>query len=199
MRAGLPALLALLLSGLAAPIGAEVFHSRESALRLAFPAADSVSVRDLVLGAEQSAEIAARSGATLESRLVTVYCGWNGGEREGWAFLDTHTVRTLPETLLLVLDPEGRIRATHLLAFHEPPEYRPGARWLGQFVGRGLDPELGIGRGIAGLGGSTLTARAVTASIRRLLAVWSVVIAPELPASPASAGLASGNSGTRAS
>ncbi|MCJ7726406.1 MAG: hypothetical protein MUP76_08490, partial [Acidimicrobiia bacterium] len=40
-------------------------------------------------------------------------------------FIETHQVRTLPETILIVINPEGRVRGVHMLAFHEPPEYGP--------------------------------------------------------------------------
>lgn len=161
---------------------AEVFHSRESALRLAFPDADRVEPHDMVLTAGEATDVAHRAGVEAGSRLVTVYEGLRGRESLGWAFLDTHTVRTLPETILLVLQPDGQVQATHLLAFHEPPEYRPVERWLARFTGRSLDPDLAVGRDVDGISGATITARAVTSAVRRLLAVWEVRLAPTITA-----------------
>jgi hypothetical protein len=66
----------------------------------------------------------------------------------------------------------------HLLAFHEPAEYLPPARWLAQFDARGLDDELSLRRGIAGIAGSTMTASAITAAVRRVLAIHALAIAP---------------------
>jgi len=71
----------------------------------------------------------------------------------------------LPETFLVVLSPDGKVTATHLLAFYEPSEYAPPARWLEQFHGATAADELRVGRGIAGITGSTLTSEAVTAGI----------------------------------
>ncbi|MGQ0721323.1 MAG: FMN-binding protein [Candidatus Eiseniibacteriota bacterium] len=163
---------------------AEVFHSRESALRLAFPEADRVTPQDLVLSGEEAARVRNLAGAEPPSRLVTAYAGWAGEQCLGWAFLDTHTVRTLPETILVVVDPSGRVRGTHLLAFHEPPEYQPGTRWLAAFSGHELTEHLRTGGSVDGISGSTLSANAVTAAVRRVLAVWSVRLAPGTLAPP---------------
>ena len=156
-----------------------MFHSRESALRLAFPDADAVDKRELFLTSEAmvAAEQAAR--AKLQSRLVTVYVGRKGGEVLGYAFIETHKVRSLPETVLLVIEPDGRTRGLHMLAFHEPPEYAPSPRWLEQFEGRRLDDELSLRGDIDAITGDTLTANALTASVRRLLAVFDTAIGSE--------------------
>jgi hypothetical protein len=161
------------------PAAAGVFHSRDSALRLAFPAADRVEARQLVLSREEAARVRQEAGAGPGSRLVTAYAGYAGDEPLGWAFLDTHTVRTLPETVLLVLSPDGHVRGTHLLAFHEPEEYQPPEGWLARLAGLELGPELRIGGRVDSISGSTLTAGAVTASVRRMLAVWQVKLSPD--------------------
>ena len=171
----LSGLLTIALAILAAvPASAEVFHSRESALRLAFPSADQIEVRDVILTGERADRAEALAGQPLESRMVSVYEGFENGESRGFAFFDTHNVRSLPETVLLVLEPNGHVRGTHLLAFHEPKVYLPTEPWLDQFDGRELSSDLALGHDIAGMGGSTLTAQAITSCVRRLLAVWEV-------------------------
>ena len=158
----------------------EVFHSRESALRLAFPEADTVLTETLVLDEAQTTRIQRLAGAKMPSQVVRVYVGRRDGRVEGFAFIETHRVRSLPETVMVVVGPDGTIRGTHLLAFHEPPEYLPSDPWLGQFEGRSLDPELAVGRGVAGIAGSTLTAQAVTACVRRAAAVAETCLIPEV-------------------
>jgi hypothetical protein len=162
----------------AAPARAEVFHSRQAALELAFPGAERVEAVDVVLGPEQAEEIRRVSGVRPASRLATAYVGWAGSRPLGWAFLDTHNVRTLPETLLLVVTPDGRLAQARLLAFHEPPEYRPGADWFARLAGARLDDDLKLGHRVDGISGATLSAQAVAAAARRVLAVWQVAFAP---------------------
>ena len=153
---------------------AEVFHSKESALRTAFPDADGVDKRQLFLSVEDAETAEGLARARLASRLVTVYVGHKADQIVGYAFIETHQVRTLPETLLIVVDPDGRTRGVHMLAFHEPPEYAPSESWLEQFIGRPLDEELSLRGDIAGITGATMTANSVTAAVRRALAIARV-------------------------
>jgi hypothetical protein len=164
---------------------AKVFHSRESALELAFPEADRVAPWDLFLSENDVAELEAAARVKVASRLVTCYRGYRGEELLGYAFFDTHNVRTLPETFLLVLEPNGAVKATHILAFHEPLQYLPPKPWLEQFDGRVLDDDLWLKRGVAAIAGSTLSAQVLTAGVRRLLAVSRIKIAREARESPA--------------
>ena len=158
---------------------AEVYHSRESAIELAFPGTDSVTTVTLMLSETQAADVAARAGVTIESRLVRVYEAWSSGEVTRRGIIDTHKVRSLPETVLVVTDGTHRVEAVHLLAFHEPVQYRASEKWFGQFEDRGLDPELAVRRGIVGMAGATMTSNAVTAAVRRALATLEVGFAAE--------------------
>lgn len=163
-------------AGLPASAVARVFLARDEALELAFPGAERVEARDVVLTDDQLERIQKLAAAPLESKLVTVYVGWKSGQPAAYAVFDTHTVRTLPETFLFVIAPDGSLRQAQVLAFHEPEEYLPGKRWLERFDGSRLGDDLKVGSGVSAITGSTLSTRAVTAGVRRALAVWAVVI-----------------------
>lgn len=168
--------------------GAEVFHSRESALRLAFPDAERVEKRELFLSEDDADAVSALSGTSPRSRMITVYAGTRDSRIVGYAFIETHKVRSLPETVLLVVYPDGRLRSIHLLAFHEPPEYAPTQRWLDQFTDRRLEKSLSLRGNIDGISGATLTANAITASVRKILAVFEVALGSEAAAGPGNGG-----------
>ncbi len=185
-RATVLSLLALLA---ALPAAGEVFLSQREALALAFPDADRIEKRSVVLDDAQAEAVEKLSGAPLESRLVTLHHGYRGAELVGHALIDVHTVRTLPEAFLVVLTPEGRVAALRMLAFYEPAEFKPPARFLAQFDARSLDSELRLGGAIHGIAGSSLSARAVTTGVRRSLALYQVLVRGEadaLAAAPAS-------------
>lgn len=181
--------LALGLGAAGGGVEAKVFHSRSEALEVAFPDADRVERKSFVLDEAQARSAEELARARLDSRLVTLYTGWKGGELLGYAFIDIHTVRTLPEAFIVILTPEGRVRSIRMLAFHEPQEYLPGQRWLDQFDRKALDDRLRIGGEIHGIAGSTLSARAVTGGVRRALAFYQVLVGngngPLLPHPPA--------------
>ncbi len=153
---------------------AEVYHSRESALELAFPDADSVSANTLVLNADEADRIAELAGARLPSRLVKVYESWVDGQVVARGIIDTHSVRSLPETLFIVVDAANRVEAVHLLAFHEPVQYRAPGKWFAQFEDQELDRELAVRRDITGIAGATMTSHAITAAVRRALATLEI-------------------------
>lgn len=166
----------LAVAGLPAAVQAKVYRARDEALELAFPGADRIEARDFYLTDEQHDRIEKLAKAPLDTSLVAIYVGWRAGAPAGYAIFDTHTVRTFPETFLVVISPQGAMLATHILAFHEPEEYLPTPRWLGTFTGATLDRELQVGRDVAAISGSTLSTRAVTSGVRRALAIWNVLI-----------------------
>lgn len=154
--------------------GARVLHTVDEALALAFPGC-SIERRTEYLTEEQLARARELAGIEVASALVRPYVATCGGTPGGTAYFDSHRVRTLPETLMVVIDPEGRVERLEVLSFDEPPEYLPREVWYRQFPGEELDGELELGRGIDGVTGATLTARATTAAVRRILAVDRVL------------------------
>lgn len=160
----------------AAPARATVFHAKDEALALAFPDADRVEDRVIFLTDEQKAAIEKLARAPVASQLWTVHIGWKGTELLGTAVIDTHVVRTLPATFMVVLGPGGTVRRVEILAFYEPPEYTPTVRWTQQFQNRGLDADLRLGGAIQGITGATLSATAMTTGVRRILALHKVLV-----------------------
>jgi hypothetical protein len=155
---------------------AKVFHGRSEALELAFPGAERVESRTFVLDDSQAEAAEALARTPLESRLVTLYTGYEGERVVGYALIDLHTVRTRPEAFMVVLSREGAVQGLRMLAFHEPLEYLPAQGWLARFEGRTLDDDLRLGGGIDGIAGATLTSRAVTGGVRRALALHQLLV-----------------------
>ncbi len=89
---------------------AKVFLSRSEALALAFPDADRIEDESILLGDEQAGQIERLAKSRLESRLVRIHRGYRQNELLGYAIIDVHNVRTLPEAFLVVLSPEGAVR-----------------------------------------------------------------------------------------
>jgi hypothetical protein len=156
---------------------AKVFYAKEEALRAAFPEADVIDKQTFFLTDDQKRQVESLARARLESKLVTLYIGKRGQKPLGYAMIDVHTVRTLPEAVMVVLSPEGLVASTLILAFYEPLEYLPNVRWLKQFNQTRLTPDLRVGGGIAGITGATLTVRGVTDAVRKALALYQVLIA----------------------
>lgn len=129
-----------------------------------------------MLSDEQAERVQALARAPLDSRLVTLYTATGEHGVIGYAVIDVHRVRTMPEALLVVLDPRGAVHDLRLLAFHEPEEYAPSPRWLELFRGRRLSEGIRVGGDVDAIAGSTLSSRAVTRAVRRAAALYRVLV-----------------------
>lgn len=170
MRAAKLLALLVLLASAARPARGVERATPESALAAVFGDArierKSTALSDAELDAAKQL-----CGETPSARLAIWHEATRDGVVVGRGWLDTHVVRTLPETILVSCDDQGRVLRVDVLTFREPPDYLPPARWLRQFDGKPLDADLAISRDIAALGGATLSGRAVTNAVRRCLAL----------------------------
>jgi hypothetical protein len=138
--------------------------------------------RRIFLTPAQVAAVEKAARAKLPSAIVTVIEARSAeGALEGRACLDTSVVRTMPATVFTALSADGRLRRALVLHFGEPPDYLPRERWLETLEDKGLD-ELWPGSGVPRVTGSTLTVQALTAAVRRCLALDAVVLRAEAPA-----------------
>jgi len=144
--------------------------TREEALTQVYPGAE-IRAEQVFLTPAQIEQVAKRAGTDPGSALVARYIATRGGRAAGRAYIDTHTVRTKRESLLVSLDAVGQVMRVDVTAFLEPSEYRAPGAWLGQFRGRVLDEDLAVNRAIRPIAGATLTARAASNAVRRVLAI----------------------------
>ncbi|MBI4887817.1 MAG: FMN-binding protein [Acidobacteria bacterium] len=149
--------------------------SREEALAGVYPGAQ-IRAEQLFLTPAQMKGAAVRAGTRVPSALVARYVASRDGRTVGRAYVDTHTVRTKKESLLISLDSEGHVLRLDVTAFLEPPEFHAPEPWLRQYQGRGLTNDLAMNRALRPLAGATLTARAATEAVRRVLAVDQVLM-----------------------
>jgi hypothetical protein len=164
-----------LVSALAAPAaGAKVLLSADEALELAFPGC-AVERGTFYLSAAELARAGELAGTEEIPAVVHRYRASVEGKPCGTAYFDSHRVRTLAETVMVAIDPEGKLRRVEVLSFDEPADYLPRAEWYRRLEGRPLDRELEPGRSVPPVAGATLTVRAATDAARRALAVDQVL------------------------
>lgn len=157
-------------SGPSAAAG-QVLLTQDEALRLAFPEPAEIERRTAYLDAERMADLEAETGIEQPSTIVTYYVGREGDRDLGVAYFDVHRVRTLPEVLMVQVEPDGTVGRIEVLRFAEPQEYIAPEGWLERFEGRRLVDDLAEKNAVAGITGATLTSRAVTEAVRRTLAL----------------------------
>ncbi len=168
-------ILFLFLLALASTSQATVFYSKEEAFELAFGAGAEVESLAVFLTDEQSEQIEKTAQVKLDSKLYTFHVGKRGGQILGYAAIESHNVRTQPETVMILLSPTGELIRVEMLAFHEPPEYQPPARWFERLYRRPL-AELRLNQGVDGIAGATLSSRASLDGIRKVLAIYLIAL-----------------------
>jgi hypothetical protein len=154
---------------------ARVLMTQELALTGAFPAGTKITREKFFLTPQQLADARRESGVDFNDQLIIRYAGTRDGKIAGWAYFDSHRVRTLPETVMIVVTPEGKIDRIDILSFDEPTDYFPKRRWLDQLLGRKLDPELSLTGAIRPISGASLTGRAIVNASRKVLALHHVL------------------------
>ncbi|WP_027148575.1 FMN-binding protein [Methylobacter tundripaludum] len=168
-------ILFLLLLTAVTPSFATIFYSKNEALELAFGKSAQVEQLSLFPDEQQIAKIEELAKVKLDSGLFTFYVGKDQGKVLGYAAIETGTVRTKPETLMIVLTADGELRNVTTLAFHEPPEYQPPERWFEQLYKRPL-AEMDFNKGVDGISGATLSTRAAVSSVRKVMAIYQVLV-----------------------
>ena len=159
----------------------KVFMNRDEALKLAFPGADRIDKKEVILSQAQADEIESLSRSKLTTKLYILYEGFKGGKSLGYAIIDTHSLRTKTETVMFVINKDGTLRQAEILAFFEPPEYMPGDNWIALFYGKSASDSLKPGKDIPNITGATITSTALSQTMRQILALARVVLPGPVP------------------
>lgn len=163
---------------MAQPVTGRLLISREDALTAIFGAGIRIEAKTLYLTGDQVERIQRAARAPFDRKRITYYRVTAGDSLAGVAIVDRHLVRTLSETVLIALDAGGAVLAIEILAWNEPDDYRPPARWLDLAEDSEEVEDMRPGEAMPQLAGSTLSARAMTAAIRRALAVGRLILSP---------------------
>jgi hypothetical protein len=154
--------------------GAFAQISREKALAALYPGAQLRADR-VFLTEAQMKEARQIGNVEIPSSLIARYTALVDGKVVGRAYVDTHTVRTKNESLLIALDADGRVRRIEVTAFLEPPEYQAPRAWYDQYNGKVLSDDLRLHRAIRPIAGASLTAKATNDATRRILAIDQIL------------------------
>ncbi len=85
------------------------------------------------------------------------------------ACFNTQRVRSKGQTIMLHIADDGTIVDLLVCKFNEPIRYKAPPVFYQQFIGKKLDDDLRLKRGIDGVSGATLTSRATVKSVREIL------------------------------
>lgn len=155
---------------------AKVFLTKDKALELSFPNATQIEKRQIFLSENQVTEIQKLARVKLDSKLYIFYIAKSGVRDIGYAVIDTHKLRTSTETVLYVIDTDGKLEKAEILAFFEPQDYMQSDRWLELFLNKDLGSSLAVGKDVPNITGATITSHSFAEATRKVLAIYDVAI-----------------------
>ena len=159
-------------------VDAKLLISRDDAIRSIFGDSATTATKTVYLTEAEHDSLQQRARAKIERKRITYYRVSVGDSIVGYVFVDRHIVRSLSETVLIALDTSGTILAAEILAWNEPDDFRPSKRWLDRAKGQNEPIEIRPGEAMPNIAGSTISARALSAAIRRALAVGEMILSP---------------------
>jgi Na+-translocating ferredoxin:NAD+ oxidoreductase RnfG subunit len=160
------------------PGQAGVLQSQAEAIAEIFPGAKAHS-KNLFLSEQQVSHLEANAKAKFDSKLITYQEIRSNKKLQGYVFIDQHRLRTMPETVLVAVNPQGAVLKIKILMFGEPLDYLPPVRWLGLFEGKKLDDHLWMKQDVDAVSGATLSSWSILRSVRRSLALFDLVKAQQ--------------------
>ena len=160
------------------PLPAQVLMTRDEALTQVFPDSQNVTRHTIFLNDSQVDRIQKRAHTKLESRIMTYYTDSATKKTATFVFFEKNRVRTKDEIFMVVVNADGTVKYIEMLAFYEPFDYFPMARWLKLFIDKPLTKKLWPNRDINNITGATLTAHAITFGVRKILAIYDIAIRP---------------------
>ncbi len=154
-------------------LAAHVYTLPEQALNAEFPEA-KIERQAKYLTKAQQRFIEEQPGLDRVGRFHTFYVArGTGGMVAGYATFDTHRVRTKDQTLFIALNADGSIRNVRVVSFFEPEDYLAPDRWLALFSGkRATEHALLPGKDLPAITGATMTTRAVSNTVRKVLFLY---------------------------
>jgi hypothetical protein len=157
------------------PACATVYLSVAQAQQLMFPGA-TLTPEFRELTREQMSAIEEASGVDVRNRKVQIWRVSTGG----WFIADEVVGKHEFIPFALGLDAGGAVKAVEILEYRESygSQIRNPA-WRDQFTGKRHGANLTLAKDIQNISGATLSSRHITDGVKRLLATYAILLAPD--------------------
>ena len=156
------------------PVGAEarVYLSVEQAQHAMFGDA-SMALTPVVLTGDQQDRLRAASSVSIKFDGHRIWKVAGGG----WFVVDEVVGKHETITYAVGIDAAGKVKDIEILEYLESYGYEVAdASWRRQFVGKGADAPLKLGKDIENIGGATLSSKHVTDGVKRVLTMYDLVL-----------------------
>ncbi len=151
------------------------YSTKEKVLEMAFPGAH-ITTKRVEISPKDREEIEVLIKGKFFKRAMTFFVASYDGEVAGYATVAEEIGKKRRITFMVVLNPEGSVKNVDILVFRESQGYEvKHKRWRDQFIGKSAKDPLRLKRDIDSISGATLSARAVTKGVRKIVKVFTVI------------------------
>lgn len=164
----------LVCTGFSPQAAGETFVTPHKAAQLLFPDATQIKKENLLLTQQERETLQQRAQVKVADSIFTVYKATKGNQDIGYGGIFTSSVRTKDQTSMVALDRKGNLIGVEMIAFYEPPEYKPHKKWLNLFSGKTPGQEIVAGKDIPVVTGATLTTETIAETVRIIRALWLI-------------------------
>jgi Na+-translocating ferredoxin:NAD+ oxidoreductase RnfG subunit len=163
---------------------AERYLSPAEVQHVCFPQADQFEAKTIRLTPEESKAIEQKSGTKVRSRESRIWLARKGTNLLGVLVLDQVLGKHEVIEYAVAVSPGGAVLQVEILEYreHYGGEIR-NAKWREQFKGKSAASKLKLNDDIYNLSGATISCRNVTEGVRRVLAMFELLVRPRLLAS----------------
>jgi Na+-translocating ferredoxin:NAD+ oxidoreductase RnfG subunit len=153
------------------PEAVKVYFTLEEALAKVFDKPDSTWSEVWEPTEAEISELENQLGWRVPPVAVEFHRAQDGEKDLGWAVVTEEKGRFKPITFMVQVAPDGRVQMVLVMVYRESRgEGVKRQRFLKQFRKKDTGDHLRLNRDIVGVSGATLSSRAITAGVKRVLA-----------------------------
>lgn len=148
----------------------ETYLTLPEALEQVFGKGAAVTLAEFGLSKEQKSLLEKKLGRRLSEEGFQVRRGWRNGKFLGDAVVTEETGLFKKITFIVHIRPDGKVGQAAVMTYREPRgmEVRR-SRFLKQYKGKSPEDPIALNRDIVGITGATLSARALSAGVKKIL------------------------------
>jgi FAD:protein FMN transferase len=149
-----------------------VYLELEEALAKVFPGAEKIWTEEWIPSPDEKQSLEFSLGWHLNQESFIFYRAEKKGTDLGYAVVDQQVGRFKPITFMVQISPKGEVGRIEVMVYRESRgEGIKRQRFLKQFRGKSLGDPIRMNRDITVLSGATMSSRALTAGVRKVLAL----------------------------
>lgn len=172
-------LIVIIMGTTAVPAMAIRYLTKEEALRVAMPDAETIRTEQVELTPAQRQRVHGKVDHPLDAESFVFYVGSRKDQINGYAYITDKKGRHRPITFIVGLKPDCSVEDVAIMIFREPRGYEvKEKRFLRQYHNKTMDDPIEVHRDIKNISGATISAHSVSVGVREAVAICEEVFKP---------------------